>query len=307
MKKLLSTTAAALVIGTSAFADAHVGVQDQMAYEASDLMGKRLYAGNPTDMRDNWEDIGEIDDLMVTLDGNVPAVIIGVGGFLGLGEKDVAVSLDQIRSVTDENGDSFLVVEVSAEQLEAMPAYDPDTFQQAEVTTDTMPSDDMTAEEQEVASTEMSVDENATDPDAEAAAPATIAAADTATETPAEGMTADAPATDMAASDTTDAQTQREGLMARDLAEIDQTELEGLTVYSANDENVGEISELIVGSDGTLQEFIVDVGGFIGVGEKPVALAASELSFMTDENGENLRAYTQQTEEMLEDMPAYEQ
>ncbi|WP_353622801.1 PRC-barrel domain-containing protein [Aliirhizobium terrae] len=50
----------------------------------SDLEGKRVYgAGN--------ESIGPINDVLVSQNGSVNAVVVGVGGFLGIGEKNVAV------------------------------------------------------------------------------------------------------------------------------------------------------------------------------------------------------------------------
>ncbi|WP_245414515.1 PRC-barrel domain-containing protein [Aestuariivirga litoralis] len=83
---------------------------------ASDYIGKTVYdqAGN---------NIGDVNDLIVSGDGNVEAVILGVGGFLGIGEKDVAVNTEAIKIVTD--GDNKrLVVEATKEVLENAPTYD---------------------------------------------------------------------------------------------------------------------------------------------------------------------------------------
>jgi sporulation protein YlmC with PRC-barrel domain len=83
---------------------------------ASDYIGKTVYdqAGN---------NIGEVNDLIVSGDGNVEAVILGVGGFLGIGEKDVAVNTQAVQMVQD--GDTQrLVVQSTKEALEAAPSYD---------------------------------------------------------------------------------------------------------------------------------------------------------------------------------------
>ena len=83
---------------------------------ASDYIGKTVYdqAGN---------NIGEVNDLIVSGDGNVEAVILGVGGFLGIGEKDVAVNTNAVQMVQD--GDTRrLVVQSTKEVLEAAPSYD---------------------------------------------------------------------------------------------------------------------------------------------------------------------------------------
>jgi len=83
---------------------------------ASDFIGKRVYSKA-------GDDIGEVNDLFVTDKGNVQAVVLGVGGFLGIGEKDVAVSMGAIEMVQDGNA-VRLVVDTTKDQLQAAPAYD---------------------------------------------------------------------------------------------------------------------------------------------------------------------------------------
>ena len=64
----------------------------------------------------------------MTGEGKVSAVILGVGGFLGIGERDVSVSMDAI-TVLNEEGDSddrFLVVKTSKEELENAPVFERD-------------------------------------------------------------------------------------------------------------------------------------------------------------------------------------
>jgi sporulation protein YlmC with PRC-barrel domain len=83
---------------------------------ASDYIGKTVY-----DQTGN--NIGEVNDLIVSGDGNIEAVILGVGGFLGIGEKDVAVNTQAVQMVQD--GDTQrLVVQSTKEALEAAPSYD---------------------------------------------------------------------------------------------------------------------------------------------------------------------------------------
>jgi sporulation protein YlmC with PRC-barrel domain len=83
---------------------------------ASDFIGKRVYTRN-------GDDIGEVNDLIVTDNGAVQAVILGVGGFLGLGEKDVAITMQAIQMQPDGGG-TRLVVDASKEQLTNAPDYD---------------------------------------------------------------------------------------------------------------------------------------------------------------------------------------
>ncbi|MEH6646684.1 PRC-barrel domain-containing protein [Sulfitobacter sp.] len=101
---------------------------------ASNLIGMRIYnveadmdtsAYMNADAETEWNDIGEINDVLITADGKVSSVILGVGGFLGIGERDVSVPMSAIEVLTEEDGeDRFLVVKTSKEELEATPAFE---------------------------------------------------------------------------------------------------------------------------------------------------------------------------------------
>lgn len=103
-------------------------------FKASELIGSRLYATeaavNTDDTFDkageDWDDIGEINNLIVGRDGSVKAVVAGVGGFLGIGEKNVALRMSEIRFLKkagDDADDYFVVVKSNKEQLEKAPEY----------------------------------------------------------------------------------------------------------------------------------------------------------------------------------------
>jgi PRC-barrel domain len=85
---------------------------------ASEFIGQVVYSAAN-------ENIGEINDLVMGKDQNGSAVaIIGVGGFLGMGEKDVAVPIADISITRDENNMMHLTIAATKEQLEAAPAFD---------------------------------------------------------------------------------------------------------------------------------------------------------------------------------------
>jgi sporulation protein YlmC with PRC-barrel domain len=63
-------------------------------WRASKLVGLSVY-------NDKNESLGSINDLLTDKDGNIKAVVIGVGGFLGVGEHLVAVPLDKIKFVNE--------------------------------------------------------------------------------------------------------------------------------------------------------------------------------------------------------------
>ena len=57
-------------------------------------------------------------------------MIIDVGGFLGVGEKPVAVGFDKLAFMADKDGKKYLYTNFTKEQLEAQPAYDESSFAQ---------------------------------------------------------------------------------------------------------------------------------------------------------------------------------
>ncbi len=73
--------------------------------------------------------MGEVNDVVLDWDGSVKAVVLGVGGFLGMGEKNVAIEMASLRKVRESNdsNDWFLVVNSSKEMLTNAPAYTTNT------------------------------------------------------------------------------------------------------------------------------------------------------------------------------------
>jgi Bacterial protein of unknown function (DUF937)/PRC-barrel domain len=69
------------------------------------------------------ERIGSIKDLLVAPDGRIAAAVIGVGGFLGIGEKDVAVPLTTLQLEQRDNR-RRLIIEAVKETLQAAPAFE---------------------------------------------------------------------------------------------------------------------------------------------------------------------------------------
>jgi sporulation protein YlmC with PRC-barrel domain len=153
MKHLLSSTALALLLATgSAFAAEDVAqpnaaqqkmvqpnaVQRNQAARPSEqtstarstemigtLPGEALpisdyYNQSVYDNRDSK--IGDVNDLLLDKSGKINAVIIGVGGFLGVGEKNVAVPFSSLK-VAEKNGSRYLVLETTKYALQTAPGY----------------------------------------------------------------------------------------------------------------------------------------------------------------------------------------
>ncbi|NDV88970.1 hypothetical protein GTW51_20005 [Aurantimonas aggregata] len=91
----VTTTTPSADMGTdlassSAVEGPFVTVPPSGAWRASDLEGKDVYDTT-------GENIGSIGDVLLSENGEVIAVLVGVGGFLGIGRKDVAVAMDALE------------------------------------------------------------------------------------------------------------------------------------------------------------------------------------------------------------------
>jgi sporulation protein YlmC with PRC-barrel domain len=83
---------------------------------ASKLIGTRVN-------NEAGERIGEINDVVLTKDGKVAAAVIGVGGFLGIGELEVAVTFDSLRLTQDANKNTVVVMNATKDSLKAAPQW----------------------------------------------------------------------------------------------------------------------------------------------------------------------------------------
>src|SRR5690606_9956566 len=82
-------------------------------------------------------------------------------------------------------------------------------------------------------------------------------------------------------------------------------DLIGSTVYGANEEKIGSVGDVILTQDGAVEAVLVDVGGFLGLGAREVAIGLDNINFMVDDR-ENWYVYTPFTEEQLKDHPEYD-
>jgi sporulation protein YlmC with PRC-barrel domain len=276
-KTLLTSTALTALVATSAMAASHsestapktetMMMDDQAAMEmraslASDLIGSSVY-GSPAEDADM---IGDINDIVIAPNGEVQSIVVGVGGFLGMGEKDVAVDYKTISWV-DRDGERWLVANMSAEQLKAAPAFDREAIYTEARSTDEA-SVGMTTEDETAARIENG------DSATEMAEAKTTSGPDRASMTP---------------------------VMATDLS---AENLIGRTVYGAKNESIGEIGDVLLTSGNQVEAFVLDVGGFLGMGEKPVAVSTENLDIRSDADG-NLTVFTPFTQAQLEAQKEY--
>jgi sporulation protein YlmC with PRC-barrel domain len=285
---------------------------------ASDLLGMSVYNG----ATDEAEMVGDINDVVMGPNGEAEAVVIGVGGFLGIGEKEVAVDFAKISWVDHENG-RWLIIDSSKQELEGAPAFDRTAYLEGQ-----------SAETEQTATADDTTDMMAADPEMEETAeaeqpaaaeteqePSDMAAAEDQTAEPAmEEETAAAEAeqpamteeeqTDMAAAEDEQIDSGETAAISEDGwtpvsgGDLSADDLIGTRVYGADNADLGEIGDVIVTADGQFEAYVIDVGGFLGIGEKPVALDAAELEVLSDAGG-NLMIRTGFTQEELEGQSAY--
>ncbi len=84
--------------------------------------------------------------------------------------------------------------------------------------------------------------------------------------------------------------------------DINASDVEGANVYGPDDSDIGSVSHFH--GTGPNAQAIVDVGGFLGLGAKPVAIPVSSLNFMRDENGK-VHATTPMTKDELKSLPEH--
>ncbi len=211
------------------------------------------------DANKDWDDIGEVNDVILSRDGAVKAVVLGVGGFLGMGEKDVAIPMESVKFVKEDNdaGDYFLVVNSNKQMLTDAPAY---------------------KAPMEKADASMAARSDATVNSAAA---------------PQGGPMLVRP------------EITREGYRNAETAELTSETLTGASVYGANDEDIGDVEKLILNGDGSVKQMVLDIGGFLGMGEHRIAVNLDQVSIVRNENGDNVRVYIDATQETLKAQPAY--
>ena len=72
------------------------------------------------------EQVGDVEDIVLTFDGSIAAVLVGVGGTLGLAEKPVAVTMEHVTISKGEEKNSYRVdLDLDRAALDAAPKFKP--------------------------------------------------------------------------------------------------------------------------------------------------------------------------------------
>ncbi|MEY8835014.1 PRC-barrel domain-containing protein [Phaeobacter italicus] len=288
MKNLLLSTAIALTPASAVMAADHGDMfraeADPMAIHASEFIGMRVYrsdvetaADEYAGVQQDWDDIGEINDVVLNRDGTVDSILVDIGGFLGIGENQVAVDMKSVKFVADSStaedlDDFFLVMDAPVDALKDAPTYDWTRQVEAEA--------EELKQETAAAAGELKDD--------------------------ADALAKDAEQTAENAADSLKGPFVKDGYVAASAEALTSEELTGAPLYDSKDEWIGEVSQINLTEQGKVDTIVADIGGFLGLGEKPVALKLGEMDILRSDDGDNLRVYVSMSKAEMEQLPEYE-
>lgn len=264
-------------------------LQDQQAAEQQQLQDQQM-AQQPQDPQmtgemqaidpaqlENMDNIGQISEVIISENGEVRGLVVGVGGFLGIGEREVAIGFDQVSFAVDRDDPNhyYVIADTSADQLENAPEF-----------------------ERTAMTDQQRVDEQAAAPQDEQ-----IARAPDDQQMVEEQRQDDAwrgERQPFAAP-----QVEREGFAQAEAGEISVDNLIGSNVYDINDDNIGSVNDVVIMDNGEPGYVVVDIGGFLGIGTHTVALGFDEVTVMRTDGWDDVRIYVEATQDQLETMPEY--
>lgn len=309
MKTLLLTTALAAGFALPALAqDAPASPFQTEAMvpsvSASDVIGARIYVSEAAldadaynGVQEGWNDIGEVNDIILGRDGTVDAVLVDIGGFLGMGERQVAVDMAALKIVQDDATDAddwFLVMQADRATLDAAPEY-------VMPGSTAMNTADPAATDAAATDT-AAADAEATDKDGMENVPVVNEAlGDTAEPAPDAAATED---TAVAAAPADGTMALPEGYTAVGRETLTAELLTGADVRDPEDKSIAEVSDLVLTAEGQVTDVVLDVGGFLGIGAKSVAIPMDRLTVAQAEGGA-VRIWVNMTKEELEALPAH--
>ena len=132
-----ATTTTTTVTATSADAGTAAMTSDHPGMLGSWIMNRRIWTTNQpsstewasttlTERPAEWTDIAKVDDIVVDAEGNITGYVADIGGFLGLGAKQVLLNKEALHFV-QIGDDAFFATNFTREELEALPDFDTTT------------------------------------------------------------------------------------------------------------------------------------------------------------------------------------
>lgn len=115
MKLKAATALAALAVSSGAWAASTLSSPPSNSWTVTNYYKQSVYDPNESK-------IGDVDDVLVDQSGKITALIIGVGGFLGAGEKDVAVPFSAVKTAK-KNDKYWLTLDETKDSLKNAVGY----------------------------------------------------------------------------------------------------------------------------------------------------------------------------------------
>lgn len=116
MKKIaIACTAAAALISSAYAATTTMSAAPSDSWTITDYYKQDVY--DPQQSK-----IGKIDDVLVDKSGKVTGLVVGVGGFLGAGEKDVIVPFNSVKN-EKKNDKYYLTLDETKDNLKNAPGF----------------------------------------------------------------------------------------------------------------------------------------------------------------------------------------
>lgn len=254
-------------------------------FQSDSLIGQEVKSRN-----DN-KSVGEISNLLLDENGQIVAVVLSVGGTLGMGEHNVAIAWDQIDRRVDGD-ETTLLVSQTQQNLKNAPKYTSDTkdasqskysggdkkHNYADKKRDDQRQDTSRSEQPATASTKSHKNRS-------------------------DDKKSMAYKSDERKSDANEVG-QSQFLAAIPVSGYHSDNLVGQEVTNrSNNESIGEVSDLVLDENGQVMALIVSIGGVLGLGERDVAISWDQIDRNVD--GDEITLTTDLNEESLKDAPKY--
>jgi len=228
--------------------------------------------------------IGEIKSVYISSGGTVDSVMVGVGGFLGVGEREVQLAWKDLQVA--DNGEK-VTVNMTKDQLKAMAPYSyKDTSWRGNVFSDR----GVWTEEQRAARDARA----GTDAAAPVSRDPAMADRKTTADRKPTATTTTGPAATAATESTGDFNAA---------GDLSANAVIGTKIRNENKDTVGSVQDLYLDSQGATKTVVVSVGGFLGVGAKDVAIKWSDLKQSRD--GKSVVLVTSLSKDELKALPDY--
>jgi sporulation protein YlmC with PRC-barrel domain len=253
-----STTAQAAATLSAADATANTDAAIREGYSAEDgvtlvssIIGAHVYSS----AADNADDFGAITDIVLDQNGDVQVIVLGVGGFLGIGQKSVAVDYADFKVQKGADGKDRYILKATKGAFAAAPDF---SFG-----------------------------------DAQAKLPS---AGGTVTDQPTDTAQTLAPGP---------GPLDRTQMHPINISKMKADDFKGIAVVGTAGEQIGTISDLVLDKTSKIDAVIIDVGGFLGLGTKPVAVGFDLADYSTDKDGKNY-LFLRASKAQLEAQPSFD-